>query len=114
MLAVTGVNDCRYCSYFHARQAVKSDMPPDEISLLLEGNVSNCPPDEAVALAYALHWAETDGKPEPEVVKKMEQAYEPSIIEAIHVVLRMIRLGNLTGNTADYLLYRLSFGKLRA
>jgi hypothetical protein len=26
------------------------------------------------------------------------------------MVLRMIRVGNLLGNSADYLLYRLSFG----
>ena len=30
---------------------------------------------------------------------------------AIHIVLRMIRMGNLMGNTADYILYRLTFGR---
>jgi AhpD family alkylhydroperoxidase len=114
MLAVTGVNGCRYCSYFHARQAVKSDMPPAEISRLLEGDVSDCPAGEAVAIAYALHWAETGGKPEPDVEKKLLETYEPAMVDDVHVILRMIRLGNLTGNTLDYLIYRLTFGKCRA
>ncbi len=35
MLAVTAVNGCRYCSYFHARQALKSGLTPEEISRLL-------------------------------------------------------------------------------
>jgi hypothetical protein len=30
----------------------------------------------------------------------------------IEVILRMIRAGNLMGNTLDWLLYRLSFGRL--
>ena len=30
---------------------------------------------------------------------------------AIHIVLRMIRRGNLMDNTADYILYRLTFGR---
>jgi hypothetical protein len=29
----------------------------------------------------------------------------------IEVVLRMMRMGNLIGNTLDYLLYRISFGR---
>ena len=32
--------------------------------------------------------------------------------EAIEVILRLIRMGNLTGNTADYVLSRLTFGLL--
>ena len=35
MLAVTAVDGCRYCSYFHAKQALKSGITPEEISQLL-------------------------------------------------------------------------------
>ena len=42
MLAVTEVNDCRYCSYFHTRQALKSGVSPEEINRLLSGDVEEC------------------------------------------------------------------------
>ena len=46
------------------------------------------------------------------MVQKLEETYGPEKSDAIHLMLRMIRLGNLLGNTFDYLLYRVSFGKL--
>jgi hypothetical protein len=33
------------------------------------------------------------------------------VLEEIEVVLRVIRIGNLMGNTIDYVLYRVSFGR---
>ena len=59
MLAVTAVEGCRYCSYFHAKQALKSEVTPEEISRLLSGDVDNCPEEEAMAVIYAQHWAES-------------------------------------------------------
>ncbi len=111
MLAVTAVNGCRYCSYFHAKQALKSGVSPEEISRLLSGDVDACPEEEATAVIYAQHWAESDANPEPEAVQKLQQIYGVEKAEALHLMLRMIRLGNLLGNTWDYLLYRISFGK---
>ena len=32
VLAVTAVNGCRYCSYFHAKQAIKNGMAPEEVN----------------------------------------------------------------------------------
>jgi AhpD family alkylhydroperoxidase len=113
MLAVTAVDGCRYCSYFHTRQALKSGVTPIEISQLLSGDVDNCPEDEAVAVIYAQHWAESDAHPDPEAVRRLQQAYGVEKAEAVHLMLRMIRLGNLLGNSWDYLLYRISFGKWR-
>jgi AhpD family alkylhydroperoxidase len=111
MIAVTAVNGCRYCSYFHAREALRTGLAPAEISGLLAGSVTDCPDDEAVALAYAQHWAETDGHPDPEATRRLEHTYGAERAGAIHLVLRMIRMGNLSGNSLDYLLYRASFGR---
>ena len=82
-----------------------------EISQLLSGDTSGCPQEEAVAIAYALHWAESEAHPDPEAVQKLQATYGLPKAKAIHLVLRMIRLGNLTGNSFDYLLYKISFGK---
>jgi AhpD family alkylhydroperoxidase len=111
MLAVTAVNGCRYCSYFHTRQALKSGITAEEISDLLAGDVANCPQDEAVAVIYAQHWAESDAHPDPEAVRRLQQTYGREKTEAIHLVLRMIRMANLLGNSWDYLIYRISFGR---
>jgi AhpD family alkylhydroperoxidase len=113
MLAVTAVNGCRYCSYYHTGLALKSGISPEEISRLLSGDVMDCPEDEAVAVLYAQHWAESDAHPDPEAVLKVRQAYGAEKEEAINLMLRMIRLGNLMGNSWDYVLYRISFGKWR-
>jgi AhpD family alkylhydroperoxidase len=111
MLAVTSVHGCRYCSYFHTRQALKSGIPPPEISQLLSGDIDTCPEEESIAVMYAQHWADSDSHPDVEIVRKLQQTYGIEKVEAIHLMLRMIRIGNLMGNTLDYLLYRISFGK---
>lgn len=113
MLAVTAVNSCRYCSYFHTRQALKTGITPEEIRRLLSGDITDCPEDEAIALIYAQHWAESDTHADPEAVRRLQQAYGVEKTEAIHLTLHMIRLGNLLGNSWDYLIHRISFGKWR-
>jgi hypothetical protein len=37
--------------------------------------------------------------------------YGAQAVELMELGLRMIRAGNLSGNTFDYLLYRISFGR---
>ena len=111
MLAVTSVNQCRYCSYFHAGQALKSGIDRAQISYLLAGEFAGCPQEQVPALLYAQHWAETDGHPDAEAVQKLEQTYGAEEIEVINLILRMIRIGNMSGNTWDFLKSRLSFGK---
>lgn len=61
MLAVTEVNGCRYCSYWHARAALAAGLGQDEVTSLLEGDLTESPPDELTALLHAQHWA--DGCP---------------------------------------------------
>jgi hypothetical protein len=69
------------------------------------------PPKEVPALLYAQHWAETDGRPDPAIRKRIGQRYGRDVLERIDAVLRVIRMGNLMGNTIDYVLYRVTFGR---
>ncbi len=113
MMMVTEVNGCRYCSYYHAREALKSGVSSAELRDLLAGSIpAETPPDEYLALVYAQHWAETDAHPDPEAVQKLIETYGEEKTAAMDILLRVIRVGNLLGNSADYLLYRLSFGLL--
>jgi AhpD family alkylhydroperoxidase len=112
MLAVTAVNRCRYCSYAHARQALVNGINKEEIVALQDGVFENCPKDELPALLYAQHWAETRGKIEPTARTQIIEKYNEETVNAIDLTLQTIQMGNLLGNTLDYFLYRLSFGRL--
>jgi AhpD family alkylhydroperoxidase len=111
MLVVTEVNGCRYCSYAHARAALSTGVSQEEIEALAVGSLEGSPPDEVPALLYAQHWAESDGKPEVAARERLVARYGEQVVEMMELALRMIRAGNLSGNTFDYLLYRISFGR---
>jgi AhpD family alkylhydroperoxidase len=113
MLVVTQVNDCRYCRSFHTRLALSEGVPSEELNDLLTGYIpEDCPEAELQALLYAQHWAEMDSRPDPEATQKLVETYGEETADAVQLVLLMIRMGNLAGNSIDYILYRLSFGKL--
>lgn len=112
MLAVTQVNDCRYCSWYHSRLALSSGVPEKEVDSLLCGELEGSPEAQRTALHFATHWAETEGRPDPEIEMNVRECYGDETFENIVTAMRLIRMGNLSGNTWDYILYRLSCGKL--
>lgn len=112
MLVVTEVNGCRYCRTFHASAAQKVGITDTELAELLAGQIpTNTPEEEIPALVYARYWAESGAQPDPEDVHELIDVYGEEKVAAIQIVLRMIRMGNLLGNTADYILYRFTFGR---
>ncbi len=112
MLAVTEVNQCRYCRTFHVGQAKQAGIPIEEITEYLKGGIPDDVPDEQkLAVCYAQHWAETGADPDRDYVDQVRSTYSEKGFQDISMVLRMIWMGNLLGNTADYFLYRISFGK---
>ena len=114
MLAVTHVNGCRYCAYGHARMALRSGVTPQEISQILAGDLGGFAEEEAVALAFAQHWAETEGYPDPDAERRFRAYYGPQVSADILNWMRMIQMGNLMGNTFDALLYRLGIHRHQA
>jgi len=111
MLTVTEVNGCRYCQYAHAKMAINAGLNASEIEFLADGVFHHCPPEEVPALLYAQHWAEADGNPEHQTREEVVKIYGEDVINAMELAMRMIRMGNLMGNTWDYILYRVSFGR---
>jgi AhpD family alkylhydroperoxidase len=111
MLVVTAVNRCRYCSYAHAREALVEGIPQSEIEALGKGMFEESPSEEVPALLYAQHWAEMNGEPEAPVREQVVARYGEQVVGAMELALRMIRMGNLSGNTFDHLLHRISFGR---
>ena len=106
MMAVTAVNRCRYCARYHTRLALKEGIPQDEIARILSLELDDFPPEEAVALAFAQHWAETEGHPDPEAERRFYETYGPRVSADILNWIQLITMGNLLGNSWDALLHR--------
>lgn len=109
MLTVTQVNDCRYCAYAHARMALSAGLAESEIQALSAGQFEGVPQDQVAAVLYAQHWAESDGQPDVEVRQRVVETYGPQKTEAMEIYMRMMRVGNLAGNSWDHLLRRVSY-----
>jgi AhpD family alkylhydroperoxidase len=111
MLAVTGVNGCRMCSYFHAKAAVEMGLTGEEVKAMLARDTGRAPEKELPALLYAQHYAESGGRPTEAVRTRMTEIYGVADAGRIDTILRMIQTANLLGNTWDYSLYRVSGGR---
>jgi AhpD family alkylhydroperoxidase len=108
MTVVTAVNGCRYCAWFHARQAIASGLDPQEVRNMMNLQFQTDANEEDLpALLYAQHYAETRGQPDPEMKEKLVAAYGEKKADQIQTVIRMITFGNLSGNTFDAFLSRL-------
>lgn len=106
MLAVTQVNDCRYCTYAHTRAAIDVGVSQSEVDAIMRGEFDGAPEDEQVALRFAEHYAERSGRPHPAAKSELMEAYGAEMAARILPYVRMITLGNLLGNTFDALLSR--------
>ncbi|GAB4576108.1 MAG: hypothetical protein Kow0077_30950 [Anaerolineae bacterium] len=107
MLAVTRVNGCRWCNYGHTRVALAAGVTPEELQHLMAQELGAFPEDEAIALAFAQHYAESHENPDPEAWQRLVAFYGPDTARDILAYIRMITIGNLYGNTFDALLARL-------
>lgn len=107
MLAVTQVNGCRYCNYYHTRAALKAGVSDQELQKLLSQEIGDFPEREAVALAFAQHYAESEDHPDPEAWQRVVEYYGEEMARDIMAYIRMITIGNLLGNTFDAFLSRL-------
>lgn len=107
MMAVTEVNGCRYCSFFHTQVALKEGIKKAEVDQLLTGKFTNTPQAEIPALLFAQHYAESSGEPDDEAIMLLEQTYGRTIANQIREYIRMIMIGNTMGNAFDALLVRI-------
>ena len=91
-LAVTQVNGCRYCSFYHAKQALLNGVTDEEIRGLGDGLLDCCPQQELTALYYAQHWAESNAHPDEEAQVRLLETYGKEKSTQIGLALRMIAL----------------------
>lgn len=115
MLAVTAVNECRYCTWFHTDHATRSGVSEDVVRQILEDSIEDAVgDDELAALQFAQQYAEADANPGREARETLENAYDAETVADILAYVRAIYLANLAGNTFDLVLFRLrgSCGRL--
>jgi len=101
ILAVTAVNECVYCTWFHSNLAIESGCSPEEIARILGRDLNDVEPTQAVALAFAQHYAESEGKPDFNAAKNLLKCYGFGKTVGILDAIYKITIGNLTGNTLD-------------
>lgn len=107
MLAVTQVNGCEMCSYYHSKVALKSGMTEEEIHKMLAGESDTIPSEESVAVLFAQHYAESAGQPDPQTWQRLIQYYGMEKAQVILAYIRIIMMGNIYGIAAGALLSRL-------
>ncbi len=107
MLAVTEVNGCEICSYFHAKMALENGMSNEEIQKLINGNTETIPAEEAIAILFAQHYADTKGHPTEKTWNKLIETYGKIKAYQILAITRMIMLGNVMGIPYSTFLNRL-------
>lgn len=96
-LAVTEVNGCAACSYQHTKMALSQGMSNEEISSFLMGNDSFIKPEEAKAIMFAQHFADSRGFPKKytfdAIVKEYSEKQAYIILSAVQVMIA----GNIYG-----------------
>jgi AhpD family alkylhydroperoxidase len=108
MLAVTSVNDCRYCAWGHTGLALAEGVDLDNLYDLLEGRLEKPAEErEARAILFARHYADSERSPLPEAREALAEHFSPEELDEIMAYIHAIYFANLTGNTVDALLSRL-------
>ena len=106
MLAVTEVNGCAMCSYYHTKVALEAGFSEAEIRNMLGGELSDVPTGELEGVLFAQHYADTRGKPSSESWQRLVEVYDETGAGGVLAVTRMIMLGNAVGIPAGSFLNR--------
>lgn len=108
-LAVTSINDCRFCEWGHSHWAMAHGMSLDAVNEVLGQESKSLEAEnsaEAVAILFARHYAEHFDRIDPESIKNLRTYYSEVQIKEILAHVRFITLTNLSGNTVDAFLGR--------
>lgn len=108
MLAVTAVNDCRYCSWVHTGLALQNGVDLNELEHVLDaGTFGMLDEREAVAILYGKHFADSQREPGADAERALARAWNENERAEIMAYIHAIYFANLAGNSADAWLARL-------
>jgi AhpD family alkylhydroperoxidase len=106
MLAVTEVNGCEMCSYYHTKEALKSGMSEKDIQNMLQGELGEITEEESIAIFFAQHYAESSANPDAEAWQRVVEFYGEEKAETILAYIKVIMMGNVYGLAAGSFLNR--------
>jgi AhpD family alkylhydroperoxidase len=106
-LAVTEVNGCAACSYQHTQMALKEGMSNEEISSFLSGGSEFTKPEEAKAIMFAQHFADTRGFPKKYAYDSIVEEYGKKKASIILSASQIMIAGNMYGIPFSAFLSRL-------
>ncbi len=106
-LAVTEVNGCAVCSYQHTKMALQQGMSGEEIASFLSGGTDYIKPEEAKAIMFAQHFADSRGFPKIETYDAIVEEYGKKEARIILAACQVILSGNIFGIPFSAFLSRL-------
>ncbi len=98
-LAVSGVNECDYCSWLHTKKALELGFSKKDVEGMLQGDLSGLNRAEAAVILYAQHWADTDGNVSAKARKGLEEFWDEETIKSVEAFIVSVYFGNLCSNT---------------
>lgn len=96
-LAVTEVNGCAACSYAHTKMALSQGMSKEEISDFLSGGNDFIKPEEAKAIIFAQHYADSRAYPKQYSYDSIVKEYGENKSEIIISAVQIMMVGNIYG-----------------
>jgi len=106
-LAVTEVNGCAACSYAHSYMALKQGMSNEEINSFLSGDGAFLKEDEARAIAFAQHYADSRGFPKADAFQAIISEYGEEKTWIILSAAQLMFAGNIYGIPYSAMMSRL-------
>ncbi len=106
-LAVTEVNGCAACSYQHTQMALQQGMSNEEIISFLSGESSFIKPEEAKAIMFAQHFADSRGFPKKDTYDSIVKEYGEKEADIILSACQVMITGNMYGIPFSAFLSRL-------
>lgn len=96
-LAVTEVNGCAACSYAHTYLALQRGMSNEEIAGLLLGDENFLKQEEARAVLFAQHYADSRGFPKKSAFESIVGEYGVDRARVILASAQLMMAGNIYG-----------------
>ncbi len=112
-LAVTEVNGCAACSYQHTQMALEQGMSNEEINSFLSGGSDFVAEEEARAIMFAQHFADSRGIPQKTTYIAIIEEYGKERAEIILAACQTMLTGNIYGIPFSAFLSRLKGQKYK-
>ncbi len=109
-LAVTSINDCRFCEWGHTHWAMAHGVSLEEVNQILGLQTESLEAKnaaEAAAILFGQHYAEQLDQFAPESIENLRKYYSDAQVTEILAYVRFITFTNLSGNTVDAFFDRL-------